>query len=57
MTLYNTRVNILVDETYFDVLYDEIYQDNYTYFENANMNFLREDYNITTYSGRYSDLL
>lgn len=57
VTLYNTRVNILVDETYFDVLYDEIYQDNYTYFENANMNFLREDYNITTYSGRYSDLL
>ena len=56
-TLYNTRVNILVDKTYFDVMYDAIYTDNYQYFENANMNFLRENYNIYEYSGRYSDLL
>ena len=56
-TLYNTRVNILVDKTYFDVMYDLIYQDNYQYFENANLNFLRENYNIYEYSGRYADLL
>ncbi len=55
-TLYNTRVNILVDKTYFDVLYDEIYADNYAYFENANMNFLRENYNIKEYGGRFDDL-
>ncbi len=55
-TLYNIRVNILVDKTYFDVLYDEIYADNYAYFENANMNFLRENYNIKEYGGRFDDL-
>lgn len=55
--LYSTRVNILVDETYFDVLYDEIYTDNYAYFEEANINYLRENYNIYEYNGRYSDLL
>lgn len=56
-TLYKTRVNVLVDKTYFDVLYDEIYADNYSYFENANLNILRKDYTITQYSNRYSDLL
>ncbi len=55
-TLYNTRVNLLVDKTYFDVLYDEIYSDNYSYFESSNLNFLRESYNISEYSSRYSDL-
>ena len=55
--LYNTRVNILVDETYFDVLYDEIYTDNFAYFEETNINYLRENYNIYEYSGRYSDLI
>ena len=55
--LYNTRVNVLVDKTYFDVLYDEIYTDNFEHYENANLNFLRQDYQITEYSDRYSDLL
>lgn len=55
-TLYSTRVNVLVDKTYFDVLYDEIYTDNYQYFENANLNYLRENYNIYEYTNRYSDL-
>ena len=55
-TLYTTRVNLLVDKTYFDVLYDEIYSDNYSYFESTNLNFLRQNYNITEYTGRYSDL-
>lgn len=55
-TLYTTRVNLLVDKTYFDVLYDEIYSDNYSYYESTNLNFLRQNYNITEYTGRYSDL-
>ena len=56
-TLNSIRVNLLVDKTYFDVLYDEIYQDNYSYYESTNLNFLRQDYKITIYSNRYSDLL
>lgn len=51
------RVNILVDKTYFDVIYDEIYVDNYTYFENNHMRYLRQEYTITEYQGRYDDLL
>lgn len=55
--LYNTRVNPLVDKTYFDVLYDELYTDNFTYFQSANSNFLREDYSIKVYRGRIADSL
>lgn len=55
--LYDMRVNILVDKTYFDVIYDEIYVDNYTYFENNHMRYLRQEYTITEYQGRYDDLL
>ena len=55
--LNNTRVNPLVDKTYFDVLYDEIYQDNYSYYESINLEYLKENYNITIYRGRYSDLI
>lgn len=54
--LYSTRVNPLVDKTYFDVLYDEIYTDNYSHFETANLNFLRKNYSIKEYQARYSDL-
>lgn len=55
-TLYTTRINPLVDKTYFDLLYDEIYTDNYQYFENANTNILREKYKITQYSARFKDM-
>ena len=55
--LYDTRVNILVDKTYFDVIYDEIYVDNYTYFENINMNYLRQEYSIEEYQARLDDLM
>ncbi len=55
--LYTTRVNVLVDKTYFDVLYDELYSDNFSQFEDANMDVLRKDYNIKEYSGRFSDLI
>ena len=50
--LATTRVNKLVDKTYLDLLYDEIFKDEFSYFEQANMNFLREDYNFKTYKGR-----
>lgn len=53
-TLYSTRVNLLVDKTYFDVLYDEIYTDNYSVYETANINFLRKKFDITEYSSRVS---
>ena len=55
--LYDTRVNILVDKTYFDVIYDEIYTDNYSYFENNHMRYLRQEYTITQYQGRIDDLI
>lgn len=55
-TLYSTRVNVLVDKTYFDVLYDEIYNDIYSYFESTNLDVIRQNYNITEYTNRYSDL-
>lgn len=56
--LYTTRVNILVDRTYFDVLYDELYADNFTQFEDANVQYLKDTYfTVTEYSGRFRDLL
>lgn len=56
--LYTTRVNILVDRTYFDVLYDELYADNFTQFEDANVQYLKDTYfTVTEYSGRFNDLL
>ena len=55
--LSNTRINPLLDKTYFDVLYDEIYQDNYSNYESINLEYLKENYNITIYKGRYSDLI
>lgn len=50
--LYSTRINPLVDKTYFDVLYDEIYQDKFSYYETENLKFLRQDYDVTVYKGR-----
>lgn len=57
LVLANTRVNKLVDKTYLDLLYDEIYQDNFSYFEQANINFLRERFDIKTYKGRFPSSL
>lgn len=54
--LYTTRINPLVDKTYFDMLYDEIYTDNYSYYENVNIKFLRQEYNIYEYSKRIEDI-
>ena len=57
VTLANTRVNLLVDQTYFDVLYDELYTDNYSNYENEHLGLLRENYIITEYDSRYADLI
>lgn len=57
VTLANTRVNLLVDQTYFDVLYDELYTDNYSNYENEHLGLLRENYRITEYDSRYADLI
>ena len=57
VTLANTRVNLLVDQTYFDVLYDELYTDNYSNYENEHLGLLRENYRITEYDNRYADLI
>jgi len=55
--LYSTRVNIMLDKTYFDVLYDELYKDNFNYFQTANANFLRDDYDFTVYRSRIAESL
>lgn len=55
--LANTRVNLLVDKTYLDLLYDEIYKDTFSRFEQANVNFLRENYKFKVYKGRYPSSL
>lgn len=55
--LYSTRVNPLVDKTYFDVLYDEIYSDDSSYYISANLNILRNNYDIYVYSSRFADSL
>ncbi len=55
--LATTRANLLVDKTYLDILYDEIYKDTFSHFEQANINFLREDYKIKVYKGRFPSAL
>lgn len=57
LKLNSTRPNILLDKTYLDVLYDELYSNNFSYFQSANANFLREDYNIKLYKGRFAESL
>ena len=55
--LANTRVNILVNETYFDMIYDELVTDNYAVFENLQMNEIKQNYTVNIYPNSYSDLL
>lgn len=55
--LNSTRINPLVNKTYFDVLYDELVTDNSSYFQTAHTNFLRENYEIKVYRGRIADTL
>ena len=55
-TLYHTRVNPLVNKTYFDVLYDEIYQEESTSQQSLDIEKLRGQYSIKHFIDRYSDL-
>lgn len=54
--LYNTRINNFVDKTYFDVAYDALYKDNFTNFQNNNIDALREQYTIKHNKSNYKDL-
>lgn len=56
-TLASTRVNIMVNETYFDMIYDELVTDNYAVFENLQMNEIKQNYTINIYPNSYSDLV
>ena len=55
--LNSTRVNIFVDKTYFDVLYDGLVSDRFSSFQALHVNDLRQNYNITHYKSNYDDLL
>ena len=59
----STRVNIFNNKTYFDLVYDAIYEDNnYSNFEEENLNYLKQtlttgdDNGIVKYPDSYSDL-
>lgn len=54
--LASTRVNPLVDKTYFDVMYDEIYKDNTSSFQESNLSVLKQDFTVTEYPSRIKDL-
>lgn len=61
--LASTRVNIFNNKTYFDLVYDAIYEDNnYSNFEEENLNYLKQtlttgdDNGIVKYPDNYSDL-
>ncbi len=55
--LNSKRVNIFIDKTYFDVIYDSLVTDNFAVFQNLNMNELRKQYNLNTYPDAYKDLI
>lgn len=55
-TLYNARLNVCVNKTIFDVIYEELAQDNFASFESANTSLLREKATISRYDGNYKDL-
>lgn len=54
--LYNTKINPIVDKTYFDVLYDELYEDSST-LESEKLQSAKNQYTITHYESRYADLV
>lgn len=55
-TLYNARLNVCVNKTIFDVVYEELAQDNFASFESANSSLLREKASITRYESKFNDL-
>ncbi len=52
-----TRINPFVDKTYFDMLYDSLVTDNFSVFQNLNMNELKKQFTINYYPDAYKDLL
>lgn len=54
--LAKTRVNPLVDKTYFDVLYDEIYSDNTSSYKQNHLSVIKQDYKIYEYTSNFEDL-
>ena len=54
--LYNTRLNPLVDKTYFDVLYDELNQTT-SDLQSQKLEEAKNQYTIKHYESRYSDLI
>ena len=55
-TLYTERLNVCVDKTIFDKLYDELNTDNFSTFENANILVLRENCQFKRNQHNYKDL-
>lgn len=55
--LNTNRVNIFVDKTYFDVVYDGLISDRFASFQTLHINDMRKDYNITHYKSNYDDLI
>lgn len=55
--LNTTRINPMLNKTLFDALYDELYVDNSSKIQQADLDVLRSGYSFTTYSGRIPDVL
>ncbi|MBE7073676.1 MAG: hypothetical protein E7379_01090 [Clostridiales bacterium] len=55
--LDSTRVSPMLDKTYFDLLFDELYQDNSSSVQQADVDVLRANYEMVYYKGRIPDSL
>ena len=55
--LANTRVNTMLDKTYFDVLYEELYQDKSSEIEQADLDVCKAKYSITHYKSNIPSTL
>ncbi|MBQ8909039.1 MAG: hypothetical protein IJY90_01975 [Clostridia bacterium] len=55
--LDNTRVYPMLDKSYFELLYEELYVDNSSYIQQSNIDVLRAQYSFTSYKGRIPSAL
>ena len=55
--LYDTLLNACNNKTIFDKLYDEVFKDNYSVFESAYLQSLKQGSTIKIYKKAYKDLL
>lgn len=55
--LANTRVNTMLDKTYFDVLYEELYKDKSSEIEQADLDVRKATYSITHYNSNIPSTL